>query len=330
MARYWGFWTVHKLDLLRRYLEAFTTASKSSPKTIYLDLFGGQPQNKERLTEVDINGSARIALSVDGPPFSALRFFEMEPYASQLAAALATDFPERNFEVIAGDCNVSLMSALEELRNVNWAPTFAFVDPNGPDVHWSTLETLSTFKRPDRSKTEMWILVAAGTFARNLHTDGTVLESEAAKLNRMYGTEQWRAIFEGKVAGELTAAEAREEYVNLMRWRLEKVLGYEHTHSLEMFNTGKSSIYHMVFATDNDAGNRIMSSLYNTAANEFPEMLKQARRRKKRLELDATGISSLFGDELDVSTAPLAHGEKLYTHSPPWVPYGAVDDEDDD
>jgi three-Cys-motif partner protein len=331
MARYWGFWTVGKLDLLRRYLNAFKTTTKNrSEHVVYLDLFGGQPQNRERFTEADIDGSARIALSVDDPPFTVLRFFEMEPYASKLSTALAADFPNRNFEVIAGDCNTTVRLALAGLREVNWAPTFAFVDPNGPDIHWSTLEALAKFKRSDRAKTEMWLLVAAGTFMRNLHTDGTVPDSEAVKLNRMYGTEQWRAIFEGKVAGDLTAGDAREEYVNLMRWRLETLLGYKFTHSLEIFNTGGASIYHMVFATDHPVGHEIMSSLYNAAATELPEMRQQARRRKKTLELEATGISSLFGDELDVSTAPLARGEKLYSHTPPWIPYGAVDVDDID
>src|SRR5205807_2861248 len=57
MARYWGFWTRGKLDLLRRYLDAFTTASKNVHERIYLDLFGGQPANRERVTEADLDGS---------------------------------------------------------------------------------------------------------------------------------------------------------------------------------------------------------------------------------------------------------------------------------
>jgi|JI9StandDraft_2_1071091.scaffolds.fasta_scaffold719955_1 hypothetical protein len=83
-----------------------------------------------------------------------------------------------------------------------------------------------------------------------------------------------------------------------------------------------------LFATDHPVGHEIMSSLYNAAATELPEMRQQARRRKKALELEATGISSLFGDDLDDSTAPLGRGEKLYSHSPPWIPYGAVEVDD--
>jgi len=325
MARYWGFWTKGKLDLLRRYLDAFTATTKyKSTSVTYLDLFGGQPQNKERLTDADLDGSARIALSVDDPPFATLRFFEMEPLATRLRASLVADFPNRNLEVISGDCNATIAEALQELSPMNWAPTFAFVDPNGADVHWTTLSALSTFKKPTSTKTELWILVAAGMFSRNLRTDGTVPESEATKLTRMYGTNQWRAIYEAKLAGLLEPKAAREEYVNLMRWRLENVLGYKWTHSLEIFNEGGSSLYHMVFATDHEAGHRIMTSLYNAAANEFPVMRQQARRRRSRLEQESLGVHNLFGDALEVSMAPASTTEKLYVHSPPWLPYGTV------
>ena len=66
MPRYWGFWTRGKLDLFRDYLDAFTTASKSVPEVVYLDLFGGQPENRERYTDELLDGSARIALGTNG------------------------------------------------------------------------------------------------------------------------------------------------------------------------------------------------------------------------------------------------------------------------
>jgi hypothetical protein len=40
MAHWRGFWTRAKLGLLRRYLDAFTTASMSLDERLYPDLFG--------------------------------------------------------------------------------------------------------------------------------------------------------------------------------------------------------------------------------------------------------------------------------------------------
>src|SRR5271170_127878 len=66
VARSWGFWTRYKLELLQRYLDAFTTTTKNlSSKAVYLDLFGGEPENVDRDTLNPIDGSARIALNTE-------------------------------------------------------------------------------------------------------------------------------------------------------------------------------------------------------------------------------------------------------------------------
>ena len=64
-GRTWGYWTRGKLDILRRYLGAFTTTTKNkASERIYIDAFAGQAENADRLTGEAIDGSARIALSV--------------------------------------------------------------------------------------------------------------------------------------------------------------------------------------------------------------------------------------------------------------------------
>lgn len=232
MPRSWGYWTRGKLDVLRRHLDAFTTASKGVSERIYLDLFAGEPSNTERFTGEPIEGSARIALATDDPPFTRLRFFELSPRAGRLQAQIDAEFLGRDARVIPGDCNDTIHDALRELRPLNWAPTFAFIDPNGPNFRWSTLEALAAFKRPGYSKVELWILFPAGLATRMLPVDGGVRASDAALLTTMYGTEGWRDIYRGRLESLLTPAEAREEYVNLMRWRLERVLGYRFTADL--------------------------------------------------------------------------------------------------
>jgi three-Cys-motif partner protein len=274
-----------------------------------------------------LDGSARIALNTTDAAFTRLRFFELEPYATRLRSAIAPRAAGRDVAVAAGDCNSTINGVLADLAPHNWAPTFAFVDPNGPDVHWSTLEALSNFKRPERTKTEIWLLLTAGMFIRTLRRDGVVRDEDALKLDRMYGTDQWRAIYEARVGGVLEPGEAREEYVNLMRWRLERVLGYKWTHPLEIFNERGHSIYHMIFATDHEAGNRIMTSLYNSAAEEFPAMQHQARQRRLRLAEEEAGVLTLFGPGEDPPSTPVRRKrETLYEHFEPWLPYGSDPD----
>lgn len=308
MARAWGFWTRGKLGILRNYLDAFTTASKSVEERLYLDLFAGEPENVDRITGEAVQGSPWVALSTDDPPFTRLRFFELdEPH--ELEAALRAEYPDRDFRVIGGDCNQTIHDVLAELRPLNWVPAFAFIDPNGPDVRWTTLETLAAFKANRRNKVELWMLFPEPMFVRFLRTDGGEVEPDhERRITDMYGTDKWLHIYRARLDGRLAPSEARTEYVNLMRWRLQSVLGYSWTHTLEVHTEQGRPIYHLIFATDHDAGDRIMRHLYGRALDEFPKMRRQAIDQRR-------GALRLFDDE--------ESGEQLeeYRYEPPWPPF---------
>ena len=62
-----GKWTIEKLDILERYLDAYTTALKNQPfKLMYIDAFAGTGEISLRKEDEDaryfIEGSARRAL----------------------------------------------------------------------------------------------------------------------------------------------------------------------------------------------------------------------------------------------------------------------------
>ena len=121
------------------------------------------------------------------------------------------------------------------------------------------------------------------------------------------------------------AIRTRDELTNLMRWRIERALGYRYTHALRLTNTGGTPLYDMVFATDHDAVDRIMRSVYNKAAAHFPRMRQEARaRRRDRQERDRGG--ALFTNEELMSDAPLSAGE-TYQHIPSTPPYGTQEGE---
>lgn len=330
MPRSWGFWTRYKLELLQRYLDAFTTTTKNlSPKRVYLDLFGGEPENVDRDTQNPIDGSARVALNTDDPPFTHLRFFELEPNATKLRQALSGEFPSRDWIVYPGDSNETIEQALADLRaaDAGWAPTFAFIDPNGPHYTWLTLQALAGHKGPRaKTKVELWMLFPDPLFARLLPRSGDVRPVDNAAITAMFGDAQWHAIWKAKLDDEIEPADARDEYVNLMRWRLERELGYRWTHQLEIRNTRDLPIYHMIFATDSKPGHEIMTYLYDQAAAEFPAMARQARSLRDRLKREAQGQFDLFStlDEAvsAISPARPSGGERrgLYIHEPPDEP----------
>jgi len=303
--RGWGFWTRLKLDMLREYLPAFTRASKSVGTTTYLDLFAGQVNNVDRETGDRIESSVEIALRVD-PLFTSLRFFERD-HAKELAAHIKSHFRGSDSAVIEGDANETIHESLTDGSLQRWAPTFAFIDPDGPDCWWTTLETLARFKERSQYKTELWMLFPVDMFTRFLRVDGgDVRDIDARRISDVFGTQEWQAIYEARRSGDLQPTDARFEYVNLMRWRLEHVLGYQRTHSFDFLNT-RRSLYSMIFATDNAAGDRIMSSIYSAAARQLPEMAEEARQHRR-------SQGTLF---------TMATRRLKYVHEDPLPPFGS-------
>ena len=314
-GRSWGYWTQLKLKVLADYLDAFVRASRGQRERIYLDAFAGEGTGLDRLTGEEFPGSARIALEAQDPGFTRFRFFEKGRRAAELQERLRADYPGRDIAVYQGDCNETIPRALRELEPYRWAPTFAFIDPDGMELSWATLHALATHKTGYRSatsdkpayKVELWMLFPSAGLMRTLALDEwKVTPADEERATRLFGDVSWRAIYELRLADRLTGADAREEYVNLMRSRLERVLGYRWTHPLELKTTGGIPVYHMIFATDHDAGTRIMEHLYRTAAAEIPAMRKEAADR-------AAGQQTL---DLGFEPPPGAG----YRYEPPWEP----------
>jgi three-Cys-motif partner protein len=317
-ARAWGFWTEHKLDILTAYLNGFTSAAKNkASSTVYLDLFAGQAQNESRLTGLPIDGSAVRALRAT-PPLSTVVLFELPPKAAALRAKLTVEFPGRDIRVLEGDCNARIDAALAGLSRLRWAPTFAFIDQQGTEIRWETLVKLAEHKRGSNYKVELWLLVAHAQLPRGLGVRRETDEAFATRVDAMLGCTDWREAYRARIDGELDGTQFRAELTNWMRWRLEQTLGYRHTHAFELRNVSGSPVYSMVFATDNDAGNRIMSHLYGQAAKEHPRMREEALAARSAKREEETGEGGLFPPMVRESTIP---PEKLYRPGPPRLPY---------
>jgi len=292
--------------MLKDYVAAFASASSGQRERVYLDAFAGEGRGLDRDTGSEFDGSARIALDAGkGAGFTRFRYFEMESKAAELERKLRADYPEKDIRVYPGDCNDMIPKALADLAHLKWAPTFAFLDPDGMELEWRTLKALADHKRGYRSSTspkpefkvEMWMLFPSAGIMRTLsYRSDRVSRKDFDRATRLFGSEEWRPIYERRRDGELTAADAREEYVNLMRWRLERALRFGKAHAFEV-QYSRGPLYHMIFATDHPAGTEIMTSIYNKAAERRREMREEAKDRARgapRLDL---GDSFLAPDE---------------------------------
>lgn len=318
VSRTWGYWTEQKLAMLAAYLPAFNNASRSVRMgTTYLDLFAGDTSNISRTTGDVISGSPLIALDAL-PPFARVVLFELPAQASRLEAVLRQRYPDRDLKVWAGDCNDRISDALAALERHRGAPTFALVDQYAAEIHWSSLERLARFKQHSPYKTELWLLFAPSMLRRGLAAeDAAAVSRFESRIDAMYGCRDWAPIVDARQAGAITGAALREQLTNLMRWRLETVLGYGTTHAFEMKNVIGAPIYTMIFATDNAAGDRIMSHIYGQASEMQPRMRAEALAKRQAMRDEESGALGLF----DPPPPELPPG-KLYQHQPPTRPFG--------
>lgn len=323
MAREWGWWTEQKLDILSGYLRGFANATRKAGTTVYLDLFAGQPENvsRERTGHV-IRGSARRALDTT-PPFSVLKFFEMPSHAAALEKDLQAKYPDRDFRVIAGDCNDEIEGVLNGLGHLNWAPTFAFLDQQSTEVKWTTLERLARFKRQGRPKAELWLLCASGLLPRGLRLRQELIDDNVARqMSLMFGTDQWQEALSATRSGRLTATEFRSELTNLMRWRLQVDLGYKATRVFKVKNTSGSEIFDMIFATDHEVGDKIMKWIYGKARSQQGALQDRARRQRQQTRQEKQGQFALFDAEAAL-TLPSTGFDIHAEDTPPRPPYRA-------
>ncbi|PKV98975.1 three-Cys-motif partner protein TcmP [Nocardia fluminea] len=322
MARKWSYWTKNKLQILEDYVPAFNRASERSKERIYLDLMAGQPENEERFTGAKIAGSPRRVLSSQ-PGFTRHLFFELPRNAERLQTVLTADFPGKLFEVIAGDSNVEIDAALASLSPFRWAPTFAFIDQQAAEVWWETLAKISRFKGPQaKTKPELWLLMSPTMVAKGVSIRGTNSSEFRERVTRLYGTRNWLNCQDAREGGTITADRYRDEMTNLMRFRLEKDLGYEFTQRIPMKMENGTTIYDMIFASDHYVGEKIMSHLYKNAAEREPAMQREARRLAKIQREEKTGTEGLF--PIPAESEPDVSGAILWQPQPCWNPTQAT------
>jgi three-Cys-motif partner protein len=109
----------------------FARASQSAAHRVYVDGFAGGGKGVDPTTGEEYDGSAALALAVD-PPFTDVFLVEQDDGRVSLLDELAARHPRA--QVFPGDVNVEVPKLL---RYVNpKAPTLAFLDPEGTQLHW--------------------------------------------------------------------------------------------------------------------------------------------------------------------------------------------------
>jgi three-Cys-motif partner protein len=154
----YGAYTILKLICVY-YYAGWVTRIANGPRAtlsgcdgaVYVDLFAGPGIVRIRETG-DIVAGSPIAVASTNPPFDYSFFVEVDRGRREaLESRLRTILPRDKYQVIPYDCNQLIQTIVDQINKRFKKPiVFAFVDPEGMEIKWKTVECLSSaFKSAD-------------------------------------------------------------------------------------------------------------------------------------------------------------------------------------
>ncbi len=268
-AQYGGPWTMKKLEILEKYLDAYTTALKKQPfKLLYIDAFAGTGSLELGQDDQDakdlLHGSARRAASIEDKPFDKLIFVEKDPERCAELEKLRRAHSNRNIQIENSDANDFLRNL--QLDRKQWRGVL-FLDPFGTQVEWSTIETVASFEALDT-----WILFPVSAISRmlpKLKQLDDIAEKWGTRLTKVYGDESWlelyresqdRPLFDDSPEHERTPGV--DEFLEIYKNRLAGLFGRRFLkESQTLRNSRKAPLFEFLFCVGNDAGIRLAKSI---------------------------------------------------------------------
>ncbi len=194
-ANFGGRWTIEKLDILRRYLDFYTTALKNRPyRLMYIDAFAGTGNVSLRTADDDarafIDGSAKLAIDIEERSFDRLIFVEEDSNRYAQLCELWRKNPDRDIQLHKSDANRFLRNLREDWKE--WRGVL-FLDPFATEVEWATIEKTAGFKALDT-----WILFPISAISRILpksRNPDDISPSWAGRLTNIFGDESWKSLY---------------------------------------------------------------------------------------------------------------------------------------
>ncbi len=257
-----GYWVVDKLDYIRKYITIFITSMRKKNWHIinYLDLFAGPGKCRIRETNDILLGSPLIALTARYP-FGRYFFVDADP-ANVRALRQRSSKSEYENRVLCfeGDSNKLVHSITQQIieEDANrpkgkWPSlNLAFLDPEGLELHWGTVEALARVSRMD-------LIIHYPQMGISREMPNEIELSPPTKLDRFFGDTAWRDIFKrSRKAGK------GSPHRDLISYYKEKLARYGYKvreiptgdEARIVHPTRGATLYRLIFASKHNLGNR--------------------------------------------------------------------------
>ena len=265
-SHFGGQWTIDKLDILEKYLNAYTTALKKKPtefnpfKLVYIDAFAGTGEISLRREDEDardfIEGSARRALKIADKPFDRLIFVEKDPQRYARLVSLREEHLNRDIWTENADANSYLRNLRADWNS--WRGVL-FLDPFATEVDWATIEKIASFNALDT-----WILFPLRAISRimpNSKNPDDISKKWAEKLTRVFGDESWRQLYyhspqQSFLEDERHQRDPGTEGISaIYKDKLKRLFGPRHLPTSKTFmNSTNSPLFEFMFCAGNSRG----------------------------------------------------------------------------
>ena len=256
---YGGSWTEKKLEILERYLDAYSTALKNKPfKLIYIDAFAGKGyvEIQEEEAENSILGSAAIAANIRDKPFDKLVFIEKNLNRCRELKKLSQAHSNRDIHIANSDANDYLRNLRQDW---NYCRGVLFLDPFATQVQWSTIETIAHFNALDTL-----ILFPTHAVMRMLPKSkkpDDISSRWADRLTTVFGDESWRNLYQPSLQGNLFGEVEYERapgvggLISIYKDNLKRLFGNRFlTESVPLKTETGSPLFEVLFCVGNPRG----------------------------------------------------------------------------
>lgn len=269
-----GPWSEDKLDLLEKYLRAYSIIMNSQKekgyftKYHYIDAFAGAVvATAKNYDDPDITrfieGSPLRALQVK-PPFDVYWFIEMQAKRSTKLTELQADHSDRDIRVRKGDCNAILRNeVIPEVNRASKQRGVVFLDPYGLQVRWATMVALA-----QAGTFDVFVNFSTMGITRLLERNRKPDEKTRERISQVMGDSGWIDLLYSQSSSFLEAPATNRGVLraNWLADQYAKQVGtlFEHVSAppLLMRNTRNAPIYSLFLASHNEtAVKRIFNSV---------------------------------------------------------------------
>ncbi|MBM3211390.1 three-Cys-motif partner protein TcmP [Candidatus Poribacteria bacterium] len=262
-----GKWSENKLELLRKYLNAYTTIMKDQEWCkngyYYIDAFAGTGKPKAKDEDRYIDGSPIVALKLKYP-FSGYIFIERTDWRIKRLKELMKQYPDIDIQIKHGDCNTIIINEITtKIRYENFNRGIIFLDPFGMNVEWYTIEKIAN-TRALEIFLNFPVMAINRTVLRN--NPYKLSKKQIERMNRFWGSIDWKTDIYQEIPNLLgihieKIIQSANDLGLMFKKRLEQLFP-DVTFPIVMKNSKESPLYCLIFAGHNPRGKEIAEDIF--------------------------------------------------------------------